>query len=84
MICKILRLLGNTLTADDKYSLINRDILTQPIQMHLSQKQETFTDFSPAFSKSILFFEYFLEKDDSYSPYISEFTDFEKRGQINI
>ena len=84
MICKILRLFRNTLTADDKYSLINRDILTQPIQMHLSQKQETFSDFLPAFSKSILFFEYFLKKDDSHSPHILEITDFEKRGQINI
>ena len=52
--------------------------------MHLSQKQETFSDFLPAFSKSILFFEYFLKKDDSHSPYILEITDFEKRGQINI
>ena len=62
MICKTLRLFRNTLTADDKYSLINRDILMQPIQMHLSQKQETFSDFSPVFSKSILFFEYIFKK----------------------
>ena len=31
----------NTLNADDKYSLLNRDNLMQPIHMHLSQKQKT-------------------------------------------
>ena len=40
VICKILRLFANTLTVDDKDSLINRDTLKQPIQMQLSQKQE--------------------------------------------
>ena len=28
----------NTVTADDKYSLLKRDNLTQPIQMQLSKK----------------------------------------------
>ena len=32
VICKILGLFINTLTADDKYSLLNRDNLMQPIQ----------------------------------------------------
>ena len=43
MICKVLRLFVNTQTADDKYSLLNRDNLTQPIQMQLSQEQKTFS-----------------------------------------
>ena len=30
----------NTLTADDKYFLLSRDNLTQPIQMQLSQKEK--------------------------------------------
>ena len=34
-----------TLTADDVYSLPNRDTLTQTIQMQLSQKQKTFSSF---------------------------------------
>ena len=34
----------NTLTANDKYSLVNRDSLTQPIHMQLSQKQKTFSE----------------------------------------
>ena len=39
---QILRPFANTLTADDKYSLLSRDNLMQPIQMQLSQKQKTF------------------------------------------
>ena len=35
-----------TLTADDKYSLLNRDNLLQDVQMQLSQKRKT---FSPSF-----------------------------------
>ena len=34
----------NTLTANDKYSLVNRDSLTQPIHMQLSQKQKIFSE----------------------------------------
>ena len=45
MICKIVGLFVNTLTADDKYSLLNNHNLTQPIQMQLSQKQKTFSTF---------------------------------------
>ena len=82
--CKILRLLANTLTADDKYSLINRGILKQPIQMQLSQKEETFSDYFTKVSKTVLNFEYFQKKDDSHIPYSSEITDSEKRGYINV
>ena len=45
VICKISRLFPNTLSADGKYSLLNRDNLTQPIQMQLSRKQKTFSHF---------------------------------------
>ena len=44
----------NTLTADDKYSLLNRDNLTQPIWTILSQKHKAFSQFFLAFSKSTL------------------------------
>ena len=54
----------NTLTADDKYSPLNRENLTQPIRTKLSQKQETFHEFFLAFSKSTLNFEHFKKKDD--------------------
>ena len=54
----------NTLTADDKYSPLNTDNLTQPIRTQLSQKQELFPQFFLAFSKSILNFEHFQKKYD--------------------
>ena len=59
---KILRLFLNTLTDDDKYCLLYRDNLTQPIQILLSQKQETFSEFFSAFLKSTLNFENFQNK----------------------
>ena len=52
----------NTLTADDKYSLINRDKLMQTIQMHLSQKQKIFSHFFSAFFESALNFKHFQKK----------------------
>ena len=57
----------NTLTADDKYFLLNRDNLTRPIRMQLPQKQEPFPEFFLAFSKSTLNFEHFQKKDDPHS-----------------
>ena len=57
----------NTLTADDKYSLLNRDNLTQPIRTELSQKETAFSQFLLAVSKSTLNFEHFEKKDDPHS-----------------
>ena len=54
MIHKILGLFLNTLTVDDKHYMLNRDNLTQPIQLQLSQKEKTFSQFFFAFLKSIL------------------------------
>ena len=45
VIHKILRLFVNTLTVNGKHFLLNRDNLTQPMQMQLSQKQKTFSQF---------------------------------------
>ena len=55
------------MTADDKYSLLNRDNLRQPIGTPLSQKQKVFSEFFLAFSKSTLNFEHFQKKDDPHS-----------------
>ena len=60
--CQILGLLVNTLAVDEKYPVLNRDNLTIPIQMHLSQKQKTFPEFLGAFSKCKLNFKYFEKK----------------------
>ena len=50
--CQIFRLLVNTLAAGEKYPVLTRDYLTIPIQMPLSQKQNTFSEFITKFSKS--------------------------------
>ena len=57
----------NTLTADDNYSLLNRDKLTQPIRMPLSPKHTAFSEFFLAFSKSTLNLEDFQKKNDPHS-----------------
>ena len=48
---KIQSLFVNTLTADDKHYLLNRDKFTQRIQMQLYQKQKTFSEFFSWISK---------------------------------
>ena len=70
----------STLTADDKYSLLNKDNLTQQIRTQLSQKWKAFSDFFIAFSQCALNFEHFQEKDDPHSWFISEITHSGKRG----
>ena len=42
---KILGLFVNTLTADDKFSLLNRGRLLQHVRMQLSQNLKNFTEF---------------------------------------
>ena len=42
----------NTLAADEKYPVLNRDNLTILIQMQLSQKQKIFSDFFAVSLKS--------------------------------
>ena len=64
VIHKILRLFVNTLIVDDKHYLLNRDNLTQPIQMILYQEQKIFSEFFLAFLKSILNFKH-LPKNDA-------------------
>ena len=59
---KSLRLFVNTLTDNDKYCLLYRDNLTQTIQILLSQKQKTFSEFFSAFLKSTLNLKHFQKK----------------------
>ena len=61
-LCEILRLLVNTLTDDDMYSLFYRDNLTQPIPILLSQTQNTFSELFSAFLKPTLNFAHFQKK----------------------
>ena len=59
---KFFRPFLNTLTANDKYSLISKDKWMQTIQMHLSQKQKIFSQFIHAFFETALKFEHFQKK----------------------
>ena len=62
VICKILGHFANTLNVGHISSLLNKDKLTQPIQMQLSQKQKDFSQFLASFSKSRLNFQHFQNK----------------------
>ena len=62
VLCKILGLFVNTLSEDDRYCLLYKDNLLQPIQILLSQKQKTFSQFFSPFLKSTLNSEHFQKK----------------------
>ena len=78
VLCKILGLFVNTLTDDDKYSLLYRDNLTQQIQILLSQKPKTFSKLSSEILKPTSNFEHFQKKDDHHSRCSSKITVSEK------
>ena len=59
---KILRLFAKTLTVDEKDYVLNRDNLTQPIQMELYQEQKIFSEFFSGISKIYLKFKTFAKK----------------------
>ena len=64
------------MTADDSYSVLNRDNLTRPYQILLSQKQKPFSPFFSGFWKSTLNFVRFQKKtDDPHSGSISKVPD---------
>ena len=84
VICKSLRLFVNTTSAVDKCSLPNRDNLMQPIHKQLSQKLKNYFRFFNVFSKSRLSLEYFQNKDETHTLFISEATACEKRGDIYV
>ena len=55
------------MTVDEKHYLLDRDNLTQPIQIELSLKQKIFSEFFFAFFKSILNFKHLPKNDDPHS-----------------
>ena len=59
---KFFRPFLNTLTADDRYSLISKNKWMQTIQMHLSQKPKIFSELFWAFFEFVLNFEHFQKK----------------------
>ena len=78
VLCKFVRLLVKTLTDDEKYSVLYRENLTQPIQILSYQKGKKFSQFFSAFLKSTLNFSHFQKKDDPHSRCISQITVSEK------
>ena len=72
------------MAVNDKHYLINRDNLTQPIQMQLSDKQKTFSQFSFAFLICILIFQHLPKKDNPRTWCVSGNTGSEKYGYINV
>ena len=62
VICKMSRLFINALSADDKYSLFNRDNLTQPIQIQVSRKEKSFSNFLLHFWNLVSIFNIFEKK----------------------
>ena len=65
--CQILGMLLNTLATDEKYPVLNRENLTIPIQMELSEKKKNFFQFFAASLKSRLNFERFEKKEHPHS-----------------
>ena len=62
VICEILGHFVNSLTAGDKYTLRNNENLLQPIQMILSRKEKTFSEFFPPQMKFYIKILNFLKK----------------------
>ena len=54
------------MTVDDKHYMLNRDNLTQPIQLQLSQKQKTVSRGFFPFLKSILNYKHMRKEDDPH------------------
>ena len=67
VISEILEVFVNTLTADDKYSVQDCENLQLLIQMQLSEKRKTFSEFFVPFLESTSNFERFQRKDDRHS-----------------
>ena len=65
------------MAADEKYPVLNRENWTTPIQMQLSQKQRTLSEFFAGFLKCSLDFKYFEKEDDPHIFFISEVNDSE-------
>ena len=80
MIFKILWLFVNTLTADEKYYVVNGENLTQDIQMALSKNQKYFSEMFSASSKFRLILEHFQSNDDPQRWFCFRITDSEIRG----
>ena len=80
----MLRLFGNTLTVDDKYSCRNMQNFLQQFQTLLSQKRKTLSGFFIAFMKCAWNSEHFEKKDECLSLIISEIIVSERDCYWNV
>ena len=64
---KILGVFINTMTADGKYPIQDCENLQLPIQMELSEKRKTLSQFFVAFLECTSKFKHFERKDDRHS-----------------
>ena len=70
--------------ADDKHYLHKKNNLMTPIQMQLSQKEKSFSQFLFGFLKSMLIFKQSPKGDDPHSRCISGNNGYKKHGYINV
>ena len=76
----MLGLFRDTLPANVKFPFRDSENLVSPIQMQLSLKMETFSDFFVPFLQSTSNFKHFEKKDYGHSHFLTEFTDCERLG----
>ena len=67
MLGKILGVFVNTMTADGKYPIQDCKNLQLPIEMQLSKKRKTLSQFFVPFLESTSNFKHFERKDDHHS-----------------
>ena len=75
-----LMLFRNTSRANDKYPVWDCDNLPSPIEMQLSLKPKTFSDFFLLFLESTSNFQHFEKQDDPHTYFITEITGCERLG----
>ena len=80
MICQILGMFRNTLTANDKYSFQDVENLLSSTQLQLSLKLKTLSNFSNQFLESGSNFKHFEKEDYRHSYFIPEITGCERVG----
>ena len=80
MICSILGVFRNTLTANDKYPVGDCENLSSPIQMKLPLNPKPFSDCFVPILEFTSNFEHFGKKDDCHSYFFSEITDCQRLG----
>ena len=78
--CKISRLFRKTLSADGKYSLLNRDIYRDKFRCNYLENKNVFLNFFMHFWNLIEISNIFKNKDETHSWCISEIRDAEKPG----